>query len=61
MITVAALGAVGVTTTLMTTQIAQATGAECHQNQGSQGCAGNVLGNGIICNNGKKVCHDNQH
>ena len=46
-VALAALGAVGVTTTLMTTQTVQA-GGQCHENQGSFGCTGS--GGGFICN-----------
>ena len=52
-VAVAALGAIGVTTTLMTMQSAQAIG-QCHENGGSLGCTG--PGGGFICN--KNGCRD---
>jgi len=54
-VAIAALGAVGVTTTLMTAQAAPTTEhGECHENTGSFGCTGNFPG--FICN--KNGCHD---
>ena len=48
-VAVAALGAVGVTTTLMTAQAAPSVPhGECHDNPGSSGCSGNF--GGTICN-----------
>jgi len=52
-VAIAALGAIGVTTTLMTMQSAQAQG-QCHENKGSEGCTGPE--GGQICN--KNGCHD---
>jgi len=52
-VAVAALGAVGVTTTLMTTHVAQAAG-QCHENTGTLACTGSE--GGFVCN--KHACHD---
>ena len=60
-VAVVALGAVGVTTTLMSTHVAEAkgSGGECHINKGSFGCTGpgaqEIIGPTFICN--KNDCH----
>jgi len=61
-VAVVALGAVGITTTLMTTQTAQASGdgGQCHINKGSLACTGpgakDAIGSTFVCN--RHGCHD---